>query len=106
MAAAVRSSIGFFDKGPLMGGWILMRRLGSYGTGKISAKQLSVCVGGCITPTMKLRVNCVGIVGFLSNGAFMNWATDVQHQANGRSGDGLDIIVARMLEGVGGGQCR
>lgn len=55
---------------------------------------------------MKLRVNCVGIVDFLSNGAFMNWATDVQHQANGRNGDGPDIIVARVLGGVWGGRCR
>lgn len=48
---------------------------------------------------MKLRVNCVGIVDFLRNGAFMNWVTDVQHQANGRNGDGPDIIVARVLGG-------
>lgn len=63
MAAAVRSSIGFFDKGPLMGGWILMRRLGSYGTGKMLAKQLIECVCGRVyhtdneTPS-ELRRDC------------------------------------------------
>lgn len=50
---------------------------------------------------MKLRVNCAGMVGFLSNGIFVNWAIDVQHRANGRSGDGPDIIVEEVAGDVG-----
>lgn len=50
---------------------------------------------------MKLRVNgdgltmfINGMVGFLSSGAFIDWAID---QANGRSDDGPGIMTARDL---------
>lgn len=73
---------------------------------------------GCIAPTIKLRANCDdltifinGVVGFLSGGAFMAEEIDVQHQVNGRSDDGPDIIagkelrrwVCRLSRGGGGG---
>jgi hypothetical protein len=58
---------------------------------------------------MKLRANCDdltlfmnGMMGLPPDGALTIWEIDVQHQANGRSGDGPDIMAVR---GGGVGMC-